>query len=80
MITLYGNGCTSCRQVIKMLEANNVKYVYHDVKGKSLNEIKIILGDDYETGLRFPIVYENDKFITNIRAFIRRHDKKCILT
>jgi len=79
MILLYGNDCVNCRQVKKMLDGNSIPYEYINIKGKTLSEIKLILKDDYEPGLRFPIVYENGKFITNIRNFIKRHDKKCIL-
>ena len=76
MIEVYGNNCVSCRHVRKVLDDNKVPYTYHDVKGKSVQELKEILGDDYEPGLYMPIVYENGVYIYNIRAFVRRHNKK----
>ncbi len=76
MIEIYGNNCVSCRQVRKVLSDNNVPYIYHDVKGKTLEELKEILGDDYEPGLYMPIIYENGNYIYNIRAFVRRYNKK----
>jgi len=76
MIEVYGNNCLTCRQVRKILDGNNVPYTYHDVTGKTLEDLKEILGDDYEPGLYMPIVYENGVYIINIRAFIRRHNKK----
>ena len=76
MIDIYGNNCVSCRQVRKVLDDSNVPYIYHDVKGKSLQELKEILGDDYEPCLYMTIVYENGNYIYNIRAFVRRYSKK----
>ncbi len=76
MIKVYGNNCVSCRYVRKVLDDNKVPYTYYNVKGKSIQDLKNILGDDYEPGLYMPIVYENGKYVINIRAFIRRHSKK----
>ncbi len=76
MIEIYGNNCLTCRQVRKILDGNNVPYIYHDVKGNTLEELKDILGDDYEPGLYMPIVYEDGVYVINIRAFLRRHNKK----
>jgi len=76
MIKVYGNNCVSCRQVCKVLDDSKVPYTYYDVRGKSLEQLKVILGDDYEPGLYMPIVYENGVYIYNIRAFVRRYSKK----
>jgi len=76
MIKVYGNNCVSCRHVRKVLDDNKVPYTYHDVSGMPIEGLKAILGDDYEPGLYMPIVYENGVYIINIRAFIRRHNKK----
>lgn len=75
MIYLYGNNCTTCLHILKILTSSNVPYKYTDFTGKSLTEIKQFLGEDYEPGLRFPIIYENDKLIHNIHSFVRRFTK-----
>ena len=75
MIKLYGNNCVMCMQLQEILTCNNIKFKYYNISHYTLDEIKSMLKSDYEPGLVFPLVYENNVLIKNIHAFARRINK-----